>query len=766
MHGQDTRSAADPSRGVIARIIAASVDNKFLAILAVGFLGVWGWMSLRDAPLDAIPDLSDTQVIVFTEWPGRGPQLVEDQVTYPISTKLLAAPKVKAVRGQSFFGLSFVYVIFEDGTDMYWARSRVIEYMASAQAELPEGVIPTLGPDATGVGWVFQYALIDRSGAHRPGRPALAPGLHRSLRPRERPRGRRGGLGRRLRQAIPDPFGPGEAAVLRHRRPGGRGRGAGIQPRRRRPSDRAGRSRARGPRPRLRREQKGPRRDPHPRRARRRPGLRRQRRRGDHRTRDAPRAGRARRRGRGRRRHRRDALRRKRPGGDRPGQRADRRAPKGAPGWGRARRHLRSLGAHRGLDRDPSVDADRRDDRGEPDHLFVPAPRAQRPGSGDRAAGRGAVVVYPVRLSGVDRQHHVARGHRGGDRRDGRRVDHHRREHSQVARELGARRPSRSAQRRGRASDAGGRAEHLLLVARHHRVVHAGLYPRGRRGPAVQTAGLRQDLRDGLRRGARGHPDSGARRAADSRRGPRRGEEPAQPLADRHLRTGGALRRHPPARGDRRGADRDDRHRTDLLPAELRVHAAAQRGCDPLHADRAARDVRGGGRPGGPDHGRPARRVSRGRSGLRQDGPGPHRDRSGAAVDGRDRGAAQAARPVAPGYDVGSPDSQERDGREAPNPRDAQRLVDAHPDAHRDVIDRHPQQARGQGLRRFDRADRRRRPPDRNSGQAPRRHPQRVRRAPDRRLLRRLPGQARRGRAPRPASGRRQRHRDVGDRAG
>jgi Cu(I)/Ag(I) efflux system membrane protein CusA/SilA len=160
MHGD----SADPSRGVIARIIAASVDNKFLAILAVGFLGVWGWMSLRDAPLDAIPDLSDTQVIVFTEWQGRGPQLVEDQVTYPISTKLLAAPKVKAVRGQSFFGLSFVYVIFEDGTDMYWARSRVIEYMASAQAELPEGVVPTLGPDATGVGWVFQYALIDRSG--------------------------------------------------------------------------------------------------------------------------------------------------------------------------------------------------------------------------------------------------------------------------------------------------------------------------------------------------------------------------------------------------------------------------------------------------------------------------------------------------------------------------------------------------------------------------------------------------------------------------
>ncbi len=157
-------SSSPTKQGVIGKIIAASVNNKFIAIAAVAFLGAWGWFSLKNAPLDALPDLSDTQVIVFTEWQGRGPQLVEDQVTYPISSKLLAAPKVTSVRGQSFFGLSFVYVIFEEGTDMYWARSRVLEYMASATAELPEGVTPTLGPDATGVGWVFQYALIDRSG--------------------------------------------------------------------------------------------------------------------------------------------------------------------------------------------------------------------------------------------------------------------------------------------------------------------------------------------------------------------------------------------------------------------------------------------------------------------------------------------------------------------------------------------------------------------------------------------------------------------------
>ncbi|MGB8330594.1 MAG: efflux RND transporter permease subunit, partial [Polyangiales bacterium] len=150
----------------IARVIEASARRPFMTILFALVAGVWGYYSLRNAPLDAIPDLSDTQVIIFTDWAGRSPDLVEDQITYPISTFLLAAPKVKFVRGQSFFGLSFVSVIFEDGTDMYWARSRVLEYLNSALADLPQGVRPTLGPDATGVGWVFQYALVDRSGAN------------------------------------------------------------------------------------------------------------------------------------------------------------------------------------------------------------------------------------------------------------------------------------------------------------------------------------------------------------------------------------------------------------------------------------------------------------------------------------------------------------------------------------------------------------------------------------------------------------------------
>jgi len=167
-----TMSSAEPSSerdqrlGIIARLIAASAARPLFTILFVAALGVWGWVSLPRTPLDAIPDLSDVQVIVFTEWMGQSPDLVEDQVTYPISAALIAAPKVQAVRGQSMFGMSFVNVIFQDGTDIYWARSRVLEYMSSVRAKLPGGVNPTLGPDATGVGWVFEYALVDKTGRH------------------------------------------------------------------------------------------------------------------------------------------------------------------------------------------------------------------------------------------------------------------------------------------------------------------------------------------------------------------------------------------------------------------------------------------------------------------------------------------------------------------------------------------------------------------------------------------------------------------------
>ena len=155
---------ATSKSGLIARLIEASANNRFLTVLFVLSLALWGYYGMTHGPLDAIPDLSDVQVIVFTEWPGQSPDIVEDQITYPLSTTLLSAPRIKFVRGQSFFGLSFVYVIFEDDVDMYWARSRVLEYLNEVQGSLPAGVTPTLGPDATGVGWVFEYALVDRSG--------------------------------------------------------------------------------------------------------------------------------------------------------------------------------------------------------------------------------------------------------------------------------------------------------------------------------------------------------------------------------------------------------------------------------------------------------------------------------------------------------------------------------------------------------------------------------------------------------------------------
>src|SRR6266849_2174511 len=154
-----------PARALfLESVIEKSSRNTFLILIMTLFGIAGGVWALRNTPLDAIPDLSDVQVIITTEWEGRSPDLVEDQITYPISTLFIAAPKVKFVRGESMFGKSFVYVIFQDGTDIYWARSRVIEYLNAARGNLPEGVNPVIGPDATGVGWVFEYALVDKTG--------------------------------------------------------------------------------------------------------------------------------------------------------------------------------------------------------------------------------------------------------------------------------------------------------------------------------------------------------------------------------------------------------------------------------------------------------------------------------------------------------------------------------------------------------------------------------------------------------------------------
>src|SRR5438552_6807592 len=151
---------------MINQIIEYSGRNRGVIVILVGMLVFAGLYAMRQIPLDAIPDLSDPQVIIYTEWPGRSPDLVEDQITYPIVSAMLSAPHVNMVRGGSDYGYSYVYVIFEEGTDIYWGRSRVLEYMSKISGKLPEGVNPKLGPDATGVGWAFEYALVDKTGTN------------------------------------------------------------------------------------------------------------------------------------------------------------------------------------------------------------------------------------------------------------------------------------------------------------------------------------------------------------------------------------------------------------------------------------------------------------------------------------------------------------------------------------------------------------------------------------------------------------------------
>ena len=158
LDGREPRQP-DAKQPMLARTIEWSLRNRLFVLVATIFLAVGGFQALRATPLDALPDLSDVQVIIFTDYPGQAPQVVEDQVTYPITTQMLAVPYAQVVRGYSFFGFSFVYVIFEDGTDLYWARSRVLEYLNYVSGRLPEGVTPTLGPDASGVGWAYMYAL-------------------------------------------------------------------------------------------------------------------------------------------------------------------------------------------------------------------------------------------------------------------------------------------------------------------------------------------------------------------------------------------------------------------------------------------------------------------------------------------------------------------------------------------------------------------------------------------------------------------------------
>ena len=221
----------------IQKWISFAAHNRMLVIALTAAAVAYSIYTMKNIRLDAIPDLSDTQVIVYTKW-DRSPDIVEDQVTYPIITALLGAPKVKAIRGFSDFGFCYVYVIFQDGTDIYWARSRVLEYLQKISGNLPTGVTPELGPDATGVGWVFRVRAGGQIGQAQPRRAAHVPGLVSALRPAKRA-GRGGGGGhRRIPEAVPGHHRPQPAAELRPVGDGDHGGDPPQQQRSRRPAHR------------------------------------------------------------------------------------------------------------------------------------------------------------------------------------------------------------------------------------------------------------------------------------------------------------------------------------------------------------------------------------------------------------------------------------------------------------------------------------------------------------------------------------------------
>ena len=576
----------------------------------------------------------------------------------------------------------------------------------------------------------------------RPRGAAQPAGLERALRAGQRAGRRRGRVDRRLRAPVSGSGRSRAAARLwdpaarRHRG------GARVQPGGRRRRDRDRRTRASDSRARLCPHAPGSRaRAAAQRRARR---SRVPARRGDRglRTRPAPRAGGARRRGRGGRRHRRHALWRERARGDRCGEGTPRVGARESA-RGRGDRHdLRPLGTDPRRHRDAPRHVARGDARRFRRDLRVPVARAQRADPDPDHSDRNRTRVRAHALSGPEREHHVARWNRGGDRRDGRRGDHRRRERTQATRGLGARGPTRRARGRDPARDAGGRTEHLLRAARDHRLVPADLRARGHRRAPLQAARVHEDLRDGLRGGALGHADTRARGALDSREDSRRARQSDQSLARARLHTGRAARRAAPSRRRDRGTASARNRDTGISLARLGVHAAAERGNAPLHADGPAGDLHRRGIPHPPAHGPRAQGGARSRAGVRQDRPRRDADGSGSALDGRDDRAARPARALASGTHLGVTRRGARS--EAPLPRHAEPVVDADPDTHGDARDGRSQPARREGLRRRGRASRAGGDRDRGGASGRARHAKRVRGARHRRVL---PGRARRSRA-------------------
>ena len=501
---------------MIERIIDFSVRNKFLVLLLVGAAALAGVRALRDVPLDAIPDLGDTQVIVYSRW-DRSPDLIEAQVTYPIVTAMLGAPRVRAVRGVSDFGYSFVYVIFEDGTDTYWARTRTLEYLSgvtvAAAARFADGARARRNRSRLGVPVRARRPIRQA----QPGGSAVVSGLVPALLPEGGARRVGGGLGRRLRAAVPGERRPEPAAQLRPLDTARRRGGARRQRRDCRSAHRVRRHRVHGARPRLRdvgrrlREHRRVRQrerhaDPDPR----------------HRPRDGRPGSAAGRGGSGRRRRsgvgdRRDAPGRERGRRDRSGQGAHPPDRAGLAGRDGDCPDLRPLGADPPRGRQRELDARRGGAHRGLHRAAVPLARAERAHPAHHDPGRRARGVHPVPRDGDHGEHHVARRHCDRDGRAGGRGDRRRGADAQEAGAGAARRiDARLSPGRRRGGQGSGAGE-LLRAARDRGVVPPGADARGAGRADVQAARLHQDAHDARGGGPRDHARPGAARALHAR---------------------------------------------------------------------------------------------------------------------------------------------------------------------------------------------------------------------------------------------------------
>ena len=501
----DSRDARRRRPTVIARLIRWSIGNRLLVLLAaLGLARVGVWAVLR-APLDALPDLSDVQVIVRVQYPGQAPQIIEDQVTYPLTTTMLSVPGAKVVRGFSFFGDAFVYVLFDDGTDPYWARTRVLEYLNQVQSRLPAGAKVSLGPDATGVGWIYEYALVDRTGK-------LDISELRALQdwflkyelktiPDVAEVASIGGMVRQFQVVVdPDklvafnmPLAQVATALQRSNSEAG---GSVIEL-----GEAEYMVRARGYLKSLddirsvvlRTSEAGV------------PVVAGRRRARPARSGNAARHRRTQRRRRSGRRRRGAALGQERAGGHPRGAGAAGRTEGEPARGGGDRHHLRPLAVDRARGGQPARQARRGIHRRRPRLPRVPAACALGAGRHHLAAAGRAGVVRRHALPGGERQHHVAGRHRHRHRRDGGRGDRDDRERAQAPggrAAAGAGRPARrctalgAGDRRGRR----GRTRTVLLAAHHHVLIPAGVHAGSAGRPAVRAAGVHQDLRDGGRR--------------------------------------------------------------------------------------------------------------------------------------------------------------------------------------------------------------------------------------------------------------------------